>query len=55
MNDTQETRLCAEIEEIAAKINRTIKNIESVIPLHPAKGESADPADPGMEKSDPAQ
>jgi hypothetical protein len=49
MIDMDDSRLKTEIDDIVAKINTTMKKIESVVPLNAPE---ADPS--GNEKDDPA-
>jgi hypothetical protein len=42
MIDMDDSRLKTEIDDIVAKINKTIKNIESVVPLNAPKADTSD-------------
>jgi hypothetical protein len=42
MIDMDDSRLKTEIDDIVAKINKTIKNIESVVPLNAPKADTPD-------------
>jgi hypothetical protein len=49
MVDRDDSRLKNEIDDIVAKINKTMKKIESVIPMNAPDGDTS-----GDEKNDPA-
>jgi hypothetical protein len=49
MVDMDDSRLKNEIDDIVAKINNTMKKIESVIPIHALEGDTS-----GDKKDDPA-
>ena len=49
MVDMDDSRLKTEIDEIVAKINTTMKKIESVVPLNAPEADTS-----GDEKDDPA-
>lgn len=49
MVDMDDTRLKTEIDDIVAKINKTMKKIESVVPLNAPEADTS-----GGENNDPA-